>query len=98
MTTLTGLTFGQKTWTPNFVQEINQDKCIGCARCYKACGRNVLMLRAMNDEGEFVEDEDEDEIEKKVMAIVTPENCIGCQACSRVCPKNCYTHSPLEAN
>jgi Nif-specific ferredoxin III len=97
MATLTGLTFGQKTWTPNFVQEINQDQCIGCARCYKACGRDVLMLRAMNDEGEFV-DEDEDEVEKKVMAIVSPENCIGCQACSRVCPKNCYTHSPLDAN
>jgi Nif-specific ferredoxin III len=98
MATLTGTTLGGKTWTPQFVQEIDQHKCIGCARCFKACGRNVLMLRAMNEEGEFVDDEDEDEIEKKVMSIVQPELCIGCQACSRVCPKNCYTHSSLEAN
>ncbi len=95
MATLTGLTFGGATWTPKFVQAINQDKCIGCGRCFKACGRNVLMLQAMNEEGEFVEDEDDDEIEKKVMTIVAAAKCIGCQACARVCPKNCYTHAEL---
>ncbi|HBE18451.1 MAG TPA: ferredoxin III, nif-specific [Cyanobacteria bacterium UBA11149] len=95
MATLTGLTFGGATWIPKFVQAINQVKCIGCGRCFKACGRNVLQLRAMNEDGEFVEDEDEDEIERKVMSIIHPESCIGCQACSRVCPKNCYTHGAL---
>lgn len=98
MAQLTGITLGGNPWTPNFVQEINQSKCIGCGRCFKACGRDVLLLRAMNDEGEFVEDEDEDEVERKVMAIVHPELCIGCQACSRVCPKDCYTHAPQEQN
>jgi Nif-specific ferredoxin III len=98
MAQLTGVTLGGSPWTPNFVQEINQSKCIGCGRCFKACGRDVLLLRAMNDEGEFVEDEDEDEVERKVMAIVHPELCIGCQACSRVCPKDCYTHAPQEQN
>lgn len=96
MATLTGVTFGGKTWTPQFVSEINQDKCIGCGRCFKACGRDVLILKALNEDGEFVEDEDDEEIERKVMTIITPENCIGCQACSRVCPKNCYTHSALN--
>jgi Nif-specific ferredoxin III len=94
--TLTGVTFGGKTWTPQFVSEINQDKCIGCGRCFKACGRDVLILKALNEDGEFVEDEDDEEIERKVMTIITPENCIGCQACSRVCPKNCYNHSALN--
>ncbi|WAL58433.1 ferredoxin III, nif-specific [Thermocoleostomius sinensis] len=98
MAVLTGSTFGQKTWTPQFVQAINHAKCLGCGRCFKVCGRNVLHLQAMNDEGEFVEDEDEDEIERKVMTIVHQENCIGCQACSRICPKNCYTHIPLALN
>jgi Nif-specific ferredoxin III len=95
MATLTGLTFGSKSWTPKFVQEIDQDRCIGCGRCFKACGRDVLLLRAMNEEGEFVENEEEDEIEKKVMTILNQDNCIGCQACSRVCPKNCYTHASM---
>ncbi|GAB4199288.1 MAG: ferredoxin III, nif-specific [Coleofasciculaceae cyanobacterium] len=98
MTQLIGVTFGGKNWTPQFVQEINQDKCIGCGRCYKVCGRNVLQLKALNEEGEFVEDEEDEEIERKVMTIATAENCIGCQACSRICPKNCYTHSPYELN
>ena len=95
MATFTGLTLGGLTWTPQFVQKIDQTKCIGCGRCFKACGRDVLHLKAMNDEGEFVEDEDEDEIERKVMAIVNQNLCIGCQACSRVCPKNCYTHAEM---
>jgi NAD-dependent dihydropyrimidine dehydrogenase PreA subunit len=42
MATLTGLTFGSKEWLPKFVQAINQHKCIGCARCFKVCGRGVL--------------------------------------------------------
>ncbi len=98
MATLTGLTLGGKTWTPQFVQAINQEKCIGCGRCFKACGRNVLLLKALNEDGEFVEDEEDEEIERKVMTIVNSENCIGCQACSRVCPKNCYTHEALSLN
>ena len=61
MATLTGLTSGGKTWTPQFVQAIDHDRCIGCGRCFKVCGRNVLQLKAMNEEGEFVEDEEEDE-------------------------------------
>ncbi len=95
MTTLTGLTLGGKSWVPQFVQVINQIKCIGCGRCFKVCGRDVLSLKALNEDGEFVEDEDGEEIERKVMTIANSDNCIGCQACSRVCPKNCYTHSPL---
>ena len=98
MATLTGSTFGGKTWTPQFVQEINLSKCIGCGRCFKACGRDVLLLKALNEDGEFVEDEDGEEIERKVMTILNAGNCIGCQACARVCPKNCYTHEPLDLN
>ena len=82
MATLTSLTFGGKTWTPQFVQEINQDKCIGCGRCFKACGRNVLLLQALNEDGEFVEDEEAEEIERKVMSIVHPEYCIDGVVCN----------------
>lgn len=98
MATLTNVTFGGKPWTPQFVQSINQTKCIGCGRCFKACGRNVLLLKALNEEGEWVEDEDEDEVERKVMTIANQAACIGCEACSRVCPKNCYTHAAAEFN
>ncbi|MBD1847174.1 ferredoxin III, nif-specific [Cyanobacteria bacterium FACHB-63] len=96
MATLTSVTFGGKTWTPQFVQSINQEKCIGCGRCFKACGRNVLLLKALNEEGEWVEDEEDEEIERKVMTIANRDACIGCEACSRVCPKNCYTHEALN--
>ena len=98
MTTLAGLTRGGKSWTPQFVTAINYSKCLGCARCLKVCGRNVLALRAMNEDGEFVDDEDEEESERKVMTIINADNCIGCEACSRVCPKKCHTHTPYEQN
>jgi Nif-specific ferredoxin III len=50
----------------------------------------------LNEEGEFVEDEDEEEVERKVMVVTNPENCIGCEACSRICSKNCYSHVTLD--
>lgn len=96
MAVLTGLTYGGNTWTPKFAQEIDKDKCIGCGRCIKVCGYPVLDLKALNEEGEFVDDEEDDEIERKVMVVAHPENCIGCEACARICPKNCYSHAALE--
>jgi Nif-specific ferredoxin III len=99
MAVLTGLTQGKTEWIPKFAQSIDQSICLGCGRCFKACGRNVMTLIALNDEGEIVdEDDDDDEVERKVMQIIKAENCIGCEACARVCPKNCYTHSPLDLN
>jgi Nif-specific ferredoxin III len=95
MSFVTSLTFGGLDWIPQFVKEIDLHKCIGCGKCYKACGRNVLQLVGVNEDGEFVEDEDEDDIERQVMVISNAKNCIGCEACARVCPKNCYTHAPL---
>lgn len=97
MAQLTGLTLGGLDWEPKFVSTIDQSTCLGCGRCFKVCGRNVLALKAMNEDGEFIDEEDEEdeEIERKVMTIARSEYCIGCQACSRICPKNCYTHEPL---
>jgi len=96
MATLTSLTFGGQTWTPQFIQDINLKKCIGCGRCFKVCGRDVLLLRALDEEGEFIDEDEEDaEFERKVMTIANADNCIGCEACARVCPKNCQTHGAL---
>jgi Nif-specific ferredoxin III len=90
-----------RAWTPQFAESINEEKCIGCGRCFKVCGRDVLQLVGLNDEGERIavsDDEDEDEeYEKKVMTIAHQEMCIGCTACSRICPKKCYTHAPASA-
>lgn len=88
-------------WTPHFVADLNQEKCIGCGRCFKVCSRDVLALVGIDEEGEMVsldpDDDDDDEYEKKVMTIAHKENCIGCEACSKICPKKCYTHAPIEA-
>lgn len=82
-----------RTWTPAFLREINQQTCIGCGRCYKVCGREVLALRGLNEDGELVGLDDDDEIERKVMTVAGGGNCIGCAACGRVCPKNCHCYN-----
>lgn len=95
MSAVTGLTFGGSTWIPKFLQEIDWSRCLGCGRCFKVCGRGVMQLKAMNEEGEFVEDEHEEESERKVMVVVNADNCVGCEACSRICPKKCHVHVAL---
>ncbi len=90
-----------EVWTPRFVQNINEETCIGCGRCFKVCPRGVLEMVGVNEEGERVsvslDDDDEEEYEKKIMTIAHQEMCIGCTACSKICPKKCYTHAAVDA-
>lgn len=87
-------------WTPKFVQKIDEGKCIGCGRCFRVCPRGVLALVGLNEDGERIsvdpDDDESEEYEKKVMTIAHKEMCIGCTACSRICPKKCYTHEAVE--
>ena len=85
-------------WTPSFVASLDDQKCIGCGRCFKVCSRGVLELVGLTEDGERISvdvdgDDDDEEYEKKVMTIANQELCIGCMACSKICPKKCYTHA-----
>lgn len=92
MSQITGLTRGGDTWTPQFVTDLNQEKCIGCGRCYKVCPRNVLDLV----EREMDDDDEGDDDNTMVMSIANALDCIGCGSCGRVCPKDCYTYAPVS--
>lgn len=90
-----------RVWTPRFVTAIDKEKCIGCGRCFKVCSHDVLQLMGVDDEGELIivdpDDDDDGEYEKKVMTVSNETNCIGCEACSRICPKKCYSHEAMAA-
>jgi Nif-specific ferredoxin III len=88
------LTRDGSAWNPSYLLGISQETCIGCGRCFKVCGRAVMTLKGLTEDGDLVELDDEDEFERKVMTVSDPGACIGCAACSRVCPKNCQTHGP----
>lgn len=83
-------------WTPQFAEQIAEEKCIGCGRCFRVCGRDVLELVGITEDGDRIPMTlgDDDEYEKKVMTIAHRENCVGCEACAKICPKKCYTHAP----
>ncbi|WP_027802863.1 ferredoxin III, nif-specific [Paraburkholderia dilworthii] len=86
------------TWTPTFVNRLDEEKCIGCGRCFRVCPRGVLQLVGLDEDGAHIalggDDQDEDdEYEKKVMTIAYRELCVGCSACAKICPKKCYTHA-----
>jgi Nif-specific ferredoxin III len=61
----------------------------------------VLQRAGVSEEGELVplaadvDDDGDDEYEKKVMTIANQMNCVGCEACMKICPKKCYTHAPM---
>ncbi len=81
-------------WTPAYLLAIDAETCIGCGRCYKVCGRGVMTLMGVDEDGGIV-DLDEDDIERKVMSLADAGACIGCGACARVCPTGCQTHGDL---
>jgi len=93
MENITGLTRGGRTWTAQFVTDLDQKKCIGCGRCYKVCPREVFELIERTELPEF-EDEDLDE-DNAIMSLKDLLDCTGCGACGRVCPKGCLTHAPM---
>ncbi len=77
-------TRGGTAWQPNYLDVINQDVCIGCARCFKVCPRAVLQPAGMTEDGEQV-DFDDDEAFRKIMTVEDAADCIGCGACAKVC-------------
>jgi len=83
-------------WNPEYLLAIDAKTCIGCGRCFKVCGRGVMALKGIDEDGEFVEVDpdldDDEEFERKVMTLAQPGACIGCGACARVCPKGCQKH------
>jgi Nif-specific ferredoxin III len=83
-----------RAWTPQYLVAIDGATCIGCGRCYKVCGRNVMSLKGVGEDGSLTDDLEADDIERKVMALADRGACIGCGACARVCPTNCQTHGP----
>lgn len=82
------LTRGGLEWTPRYLESIDADKCIGCGRCYKVCGQDVMAPIERP-----IDDEDEDEAcGGTVMSVASPGSCIGCQACARSCAKKAHVH------
>jgi len=92
MTNLTGLTKSQTSWTPQFVDSLDQEKCIGCGRCYNVCTRDVFAPEEIEVDDDDQGDYDDDV--RMVMAIANEGNCIGCGACAQTCSKHCFTSSP----
>ena len=86
-----GRTRGGADWYPKYIASLDQSRCLGCGRCFKACSRNVFELV----EREVDEDDDCEET-SKVMRIADALDCIGCEACAKVCPKSVLKHESLS--
>jgi Nif-specific ferredoxin III len=50
-----------RLWQPEYLVAIDPAKCIGCGRCFKVCGRDVMTLKGIGEDGEIVSLDDEEE-------------------------------------
>ncbi len=89
---ITGRTRGGHEWVPHFIETLNQARCIGCGRCFKACPQGVFELVQREEDEDSDDDGSEDTL--KVMSIANPLDCIGCRACSKSCTRGCHSHAP----
>ena len=85
-------------WTPQYLDAIDDELCIGCGRCYKVCTQGVLKLTGIDEDGNPCDPFNDDvEVERKVMTVEKPGACIGCSSCATVCGTNAQTHTALDA-
>lgn len=87
MAYITGVTKGGGKWTPEYVMDVDNSKCIACGRCYKACSFSCLSLH----------EDDDDDSARRYMVLENDDACVGCKACAVACPKKCFSHAPMEA-
>lgn len=45
MAYITGLRRNKTEYTPEFIKAIDEETCIGCARCYKVCATGCWPLK-----------------------------------------------------
>lgn len=88
MAELTGLTKSGENWTPQFIESLAQENCIGCGRCYNVCTRDVFAPEEIEVDDDDFGDYDDDV--RMVMSLANADNCIGCGACAKSCSKQCF--------
>jgi NADH-quinone oxidoreductase subunit I len=66
---------------------INQDLCIGCRKCARACPAFVIEMVPLTEEE--LEARTEKNKKKQVKPVINLNGCIFCGMCEDVCPTDC---------
>jgi Nif-specific ferredoxin III len=82
-------------YTPEYIETIKIENCLGCGRCFKVCSHDVYRLVDRADLE--LEDDEYGEEGAMVMTVANPGNCIGCTACGKVCTRSCHVFKPMAA-
>ena len=79
--------FGAMTMDPvTGIPHVNEDKCVGCGMCAKACPRNIIEMRKVGDNFRRVYVACSNMEKGAAARMNCTAACIGCGKCERTCP------------
>ena len=71
------------TMHSNFIISLDQDKCLACGKCSRACPVNALHTPAASEEAAPIAKP------RRTPPDLREDICLGCGVCVRVCPAGC---------
>ncbi len=90
MIQVNNLTNKESIWSPQFIEDINQNICLDCDKFYQVGGQNALKIQSITQEEQ--QDSGMNPANLEVVIIANSQQCSDCPNCTVSKPQQFYSH------